>query len=329
MASFREIDYTVRPAKSVERKMMAEGYRKLELGWPLASYRYIGLGSVYFSDFTVFHQALGIADMLSIEREVQYQRRFEFNRPYACVDILFDQTSNVLDSISWDKRSLVWLDYDGKLDASVIADLRTVIQNVASGSLVSVSINVEADRPPHEIVDTELQDAWRLSEFENKVGSAALPAGIAGGDLRGKSYGRKCWEVLHLAVIDQLVKRNGRPDVRPESMMGNQVFHFRYADGVPMLTVGWLIYSVADASKAKLCSMTGGSFRNADLPLVIEAPKLTPKEIRHLNSLLPSGPPVSKPTIAAIVKETGIPEGDINKFAAVYRHYPHFSEVAL
>jgi len=287
------------------------------------------MGSIYFSDFLVFHQALGIDRMVSIEREIEHRKRFEFNRPYACVDIIFDEVSNVLDSIEWDSRCLVWLDYDGKLELSVIADLRQLVQNASSGSLISISVNVEADRPPSNIINVKEQDEWRLNEFEQKVGENLLPVGLSGADLRGKLYGKQCWEVLNSTVIDQLVKRNGRPGERPDSILSKQVFHFRYSDGVPMLTVGWLLYSSADSPKAEQCNMTGGIFRSDSTPFSIEAPKLTPKEIRHLNAHLPSGLPVSRATIKKITLDTGISEADIQKFAAVYRHYPQYCEVAL
>ncbi len=329
MASFREINYAVRPAKSVERKMMAEGYRRLELGWPLASYRYVGMGSVYFADFQLFHQALGIDDMISIEREEQYRPRFEFNRPFACVNIIFGEASTVLGSLTWDKRTLVWLDYDGKISSSVISDLKAVIQKAPSGSLVSLSINVEADRPPQDLDSGAEQDTWRLSEFEKAVGASSMPPELSGEELRGKKYPSACWQVLKNAVGDQLIKRNGRSDLRPDSMIAKQVFHFKYADGVPMLTVGWLLYSHDEAHKADLCAMSGSVFREAEDPFVIEAPKLTPKEIRHLNASLPSGPPIRPQTISELKRTTGITESDIAKFASVYRFYPQFSEVAL
>lgn len=329
MASFREINYAVRPAKSVERKIMAEGFRRLEMSWPLSTYRYIGMGSVYFADFQLFHQTLGIDDMVSIEREKQFETRFKFNLPFSCVKVKFGESSEILDTLTWEKRSLVWLDYDGKLEASVISDLQTVVQKVVSGSLVAVSVNVEADRAPAEIVGAEAINKWRLKEFEARIGETFIPAGLAGEDLRGKLFGSACWRVLSAAVAEQLVKRNGRADLRPDTMFNHQVFHFRYSDDAQMLTVGWLFRSHEDEEKTQRCAMTGSYFRDREVPCVIEAPKLTPKEIRHLNSRLPDGPPVEKAVTRQLEKTTGIGESDINKFAAVYRYYPQYGEVAL
>ena len=329
MASFREIDYSVRPAKSVERKMMAEAFRRLELGWPLSSYRYVGMGSVYFADFQLFHQSLGIHEMVSIERARGHETRFEFNRPFRCVQMAFGESSDVLNALNWDKRSIVWLDYDGQLNAAVIADVQTVVQKAASGSMIVVSVNAEPDYPPPEVTEAEAKDKWRLSEFETRVGKTSVPAGLKGDELRGKLFGGVCWRVLTAKVSEQLAKRNGRSDVRLDTMFANQVFHFRYADGASMLTVGWLIHSHEDQHLARRCNMQGSVFRDGSTPLQIEAPKFTPKEIRHLNAELPDGPPVAVETLARVREKTGIMEADLNKFASVYRYYPQYGEIVL
>ena len=308
---------------------MAEAFRRLELGWPLSTYRYIGMGSVYFSDFHLFHNSLGIHEMVSIEREKHYEKRFEFNRPFRCVKIEFGESSDVLNLLDWGQRSIVWLDYDGKLAPSVLSDLQTVAQKAASGSVVVVSINVEAGRPPHDLTTVEQQNAWRLKSFEDQTGSAFMPAGLEGDELRGKNYGSVCWRVLTAALTEQLTKRNGRSDVRPDTMFAKQIFHFRYSDGAPMLTVGWLLHSDGDSKLADSCGMSGAMFKSGDTPLVIEAPKLTPKEIRHLNACLPDGPPVSSTTIDKIHNTTGLGDADISKFASVYRYYPQYGEIVL
>ena len=65
--SFTKIDYRLRPAKAVERRMMAEAFLRLRPFGSVESYRYIGMGSVYFSDFLLFHGLCGFDPMSSLE----------------------------------------------------------------------------------------------------------------------------------------------------------------------------------------------------------------------------------------------------------------------
>ncbi len=58
--SYEKIHYGLRPAKNIERKMMCECFWRLSAFHPVHNYRYIGFGSVYFSDFLLFHKVLGI-----------------------------------------------------------------------------------------------------------------------------------------------------------------------------------------------------------------------------------------------------------------------------
>lgn len=331
MASFRQINYALRPAKSVERKMMVEAFRRLELGWPLATYRYIGMGSVYFADFQLVHQALGIDDMISMEREIGDKPRFEFNRPYRCVDIRYGECSELLETLPWEKPSIVWLDYDGKLSSSVISELKTAIQNVQSGSVVAVSVNVAVDQPDKDGFEVASErDDWRLQAFTDRVGMENVPLDTKGSELRGPKLAKICWEILSRAVLDQLAIRNGRNDLRPDTLKFQQIFHFRYEDGAQMLTVGWIIYTEADQHLADRCDFGTLPFTNsADRPVDIHAPKLTPKEIRHLNGSLPEVKPVIPETLSRLASQTGIPKTDIERFASIYRHYPQYVEIAL
>jgi hypothetical protein len=65
--SFRKIDYRLRPAKAVERRMMAESFLRLRPFGSVETYRYVGMGSVYFADFSLFHAVCGFETMVSIE----------------------------------------------------------------------------------------------------------------------------------------------------------------------------------------------------------------------------------------------------------------------
>ena len=57
--SYNAIDYRLRPAKHAERAMLVEAAARLRFS-DLQNYRYVGFGSIYFSDFEIFHKVLGI-----------------------------------------------------------------------------------------------------------------------------------------------------------------------------------------------------------------------------------------------------------------------------
>ncbi|RMG75351.1 MAG: hypothetical protein D6711_06830, partial [Chloroflexi bacterium] len=62
-SSSRKINYGLRPAKHIERKMLIEIFRRLSEFGSVESYRYIGFGALYFNDFYQFHKYLGIQNM--------------------------------------------------------------------------------------------------------------------------------------------------------------------------------------------------------------------------------------------------------------------------
>jgi hypothetical protein len=82
--SYETINYDLRPAKSIERKMMAEALQALTLFAPMKEYSYRGFGSPYFTDFSLVHRVLGIRNMESIEKDEYNKGRFVFNRPLGC-----------------------------------------------------------------------------------------------------------------------------------------------------------------------------------------------------------------------------------------------------
>ena len=75
--SYEEINYAIRPAKCIERKMLCEAFRKLSVFGDVKNYRYIGFGSPFFNDFYLFHKNLSINNMICIEKHEEDKERFE------------------------------------------------------------------------------------------------------------------------------------------------------------------------------------------------------------------------------------------------------------
>jgi len=300
------------------RKMLCEIIRRLEPFNRVETYRYVGFGSIYFADFHLFHQNLGISDMVSIEKDEVNKPRFEFNKPFRCVELRLGHSNSVLPQLNWDKRCVFWLDYDGKLDKSVLADLATVCSGAVSGSLLVVSVNVEPDRKPG--ATPQEQDEYRLKSFSEAVGIEKIPLGTTGAALRSGELAKVCRRVIQNEIVRELTDRNG-PLSDESKFHFQQVIHFVYADGAQMLTVGGILYEKRDQNLMQACECQQLPFvRTGEEFFTIKAPKLTQKEVRYLNAQLPRVPTdqLSLP---------GLPESDVHDYATIYRYYPSFSEV--
>jgi len=123
--SYLKVQYDLRPAKQVERRMLIDAFHMLAMAnFPIRDYQYTGFGSVYFVDFILFHKLLGIKRMVSVEHSEKVENRVKFNRPYAFVDIVIGSASELIPRLSPDLKHILWLDYDDVLSASHLADIR-------------------------------------------------------------------------------------------------------------------------------------------------------------------------------------------------------------
>lgn len=318
--SYRLINYALRPAKTVERKQICDLFRRLEHFGGIHSYRYIGFGSIYFTDFQLFHQALGVSDMISIEKETDHEPRFAFNKPYRCVDLKMGHSNVVLPTLDWGKRCVVWLDYDGKLDESVLADIATIVAKAQSGTIWITSLNAKPERKPG--ATPEVQDAFRLQRLKENVGENNVPPGLTGAHLRAGSIEKVYRRILLSEVAKGLSDRNG-PLTSSKKMRFQQLINLSYSDDAQMMTIGGILYEESDQAVMEKCAFSELHFyRDGDDPCVIRAPKLTQKEIRCVNALLPKVPAV--PLVLP-----GVPVSDLEDYAMIYRHYPSFVESFL
>jgi len=64
--SYEKVNYQLRFKKQIERKIIIETLHYLHC-IPIEKYHYLGLGSVYFADFILFHKYLHIKKMTSID----------------------------------------------------------------------------------------------------------------------------------------------------------------------------------------------------------------------------------------------------------------------
>ncbi len=314
MASFESVNYTIRPNKNIERKLIFEALRLLDGSIPLRGYRYVGLGSLWFVDFILAHRYLSISDMVCIEYETTAER-VEFNKPYDCIEVRRGITTDVIPSIDFKSQpSLIWLDYDTGLEGPIFQDIELIASSAKVGTISLVTVNAHRDRLPDKDADGRSLDkeaALRLT-FGNLV-----PAELPHGALTRDGYPRLLAQML-LAHMDNCIHRSGR---------GNRflpMFNFYYRDGAPMITVGGIIVDGLHEHAYRKSGVEILGWVTSEKQISIQAPPLTVKEKVMFDRLLPR---MNPPTAA----ELGFPldEEHIAAYHRYYRHYPLFGEFQL
>lgn len=323
MPSFRAIDYRVRPNKSAERRMLNETFRRLAFFYPVENYRYIGFGSTTFSDFILFHKILNIKDMISIEKREDYRDRFEFNKPYSCIEMKYGKSNDILPELTWSKPTIAWLDYDDPLTEAVLNDVAIVSAKAISGSVLIVTVNANRSKQSknknYEEIEKEL-----FEKFKKQIGYETLPPDIKATDLQDDtSMAKTCQKIILDTIKKNLRDRNGllKPE---ENMTFHSLFNIIYSDNAQMLTVGGIIHSANHADLLKQCEFEKLEFvseENQEL-YNIRIPIITPRERHYLNQRLPHG------TYEDAMK-IGLKEDEILDFARLYRYAPTYAEVEL
>ena len=308
-ASFEKINYSIRPGKATQRRMLVEAVGRLAPLYPLHEYQYIGFGSTFFLDFKMIHRQYGLSQLVSIEKEQAKQRRFDFNKPYSCVRMFYGTAAQFLESqrMRWNRPTIMWLDYDYRLSHSVLADIDRVVEKVKPGSLLLVT--VDADPPPGRRMRVELgaELEWdRLIEF-------------VGGKLRSLGGGGLA-DAYHRYATDEINAklRRARPECKWE-----QLFNFRYDDGSRMYTFGGLVVDSEVDRRVGNCRFDElDYYRPGNESFTIKVPNLTSAEVHRLAQSMPKPSKVKREALTKLA----IDETDIDNYELLYRYLPQFVE---
>lgn len=332
--SFEKINYSLRPNKGIERKMMCEAFGRLSLLDQLNNYKYIGMGSPYFADFILFHKNLGINDLISIEKEETKKSRFEFNKPYSCINIKYGNSSTVLPNLELEKKkSIVWLDYDDKISDFMFSDIDTFFANALPGSLFLLSLNVEGSfmsqkQDRDEKVTSEKE--FRFNDLIGRIGRDRLPNEFLNENFNTKNLTRVSFEMIKRQIDTTLITRNLSLQSK---IKYKQLFNFIYKDNAAILTIGGVIHDETQESVIKKMSFSSLDFvREGDESYKINAPNLTFREIKALDKALPDKDNVEfdKGQFKnELLQKIPIIPTDIQSYAKVYRYYPNFAEALI
>lgn len=318
-----KINYSVRPAKSIERKMMKDIFARLFVFEELAEYQYIGFGSKYFTDFILFHRALGFRNMISIECDSRNTQRYEFNKPYEFIQMHFGYSYDVIPKLSYKSRSIIWLDYDYAFNQEMLSDLIFLVENLSSGSMLNLSFSSEV--PNFEDLKRNyphISKNYYKRYFENIFGDIGIDL-----DDRGWNKNHRFTNFLNQKIYSRLL---AAIDVRNSDLQNSekfnleQIFYFSYADGIPMTTIGWIVFKENERHKFDSLNLNKFNYyaSQVDQPYIIGNCPLTMKEIHLLMSKMPLNQTDDLPIDSSI-----IPETMQRDFAQNYQYFPSFHEV--
>jgi hypothetical protein len=221
---------------------------------------------------------------------------------------------DILPTLDWPRRAIVWLDYDKPLDAGKLGDIALVTANAKSGSVLLVTVDAE----PGESSQTDAVNK-RLEDLKNLVGENKVPTSIEAKHLSKWGLAKACREIIHNEILQTLDARCApfSSDARIEY---DQIFNFHYADGRhKMLTVGGVFLDGKDRGKVSVRKHFEdlNFIRFDDTAYQIETPVLTLREMHYLDKRLPR----------SVTSPKWLPDDHYKRYREIYRYYPNFTEV--
>lgn len=310
-ASYAYLNYALRPAKHIERRMIFESLRRLDRLSNVTHYRYVGFASPFFVDFRLAHRELGLELMTNIEREVADQQRFEFNRPFGFIDLKWGESQEVLEELEWNERTILWLDFDKPLSVDQIATVQVALGLVPSGSVILVTTCAEPERPLDQRIEIMQRSLGDYMPFD-----LTEPEHLGGWDTAS----------LYRSILKDAISRE--LDIRNEGVPAQaqlnyrQWYNFHYKDGARMLTTGGIVFDAGLGAQVDGMGMTDFPYvQQTDNAYEIAPPNLTIREMAHLESQFPCE-----------VEHAGLPflaGVDIEKHQELYRYSPRFADVDI
>ncbi|MFH6936346.1 O-methyltransferase [Flavobacterium sp. FlaQc-30] len=311
MNSPKHLNYETRPAKFTERKMLLSSFLRL-CNFFKGEYQYIGFGGLSFTDFKLFHKELHINDMSSIEAGLEIEK-VKFNSPYSFINIFHELSSEALTKIDLNKKTLVWLDYDGTLDNYMFEDLAILFNRLPVGSIYLMSCN-------KELKSAETGYIYTVEQFQEKF-DGLVPFGIKDQNFSG-SEDHKTIKKIFTNLIRKTVKNR---NLIGENIYFHQLYNIIYQEnrGARMFTFGGVLTS--NETKFDDLNLSDFDFiSNDDTVYKINLPNLTTKEIDLINLHLSN---IEEAETLAKTKIVTISE--INKYKAIYKYLPNFYDVRL
>ena len=321
--SFKRIDYSIRWNKKIERKAIFERIQRSEIV-SSNSHRYVGLGSIWFSDFVIAHRMFSLEDMVSFEYPENCSRA-EANVPYACIKLIPGDCNDKLiemDAAWWSKPLLIWLDYDGIAENEVLKTLEEILQRSLKGSILIVTVNAVRDSYRPNIDATKKRACETLNELfgdsaQQTVGEEDFTVAAFPGALSQSMLNRMS-EVLRLSARG----------ISNDQLSFLPLFKFAHKDNAQMITVGGAIVD-GELKSTSLKKLKWESAEIEQQPALetINIEPLTLREKIALDKLMPHVVGPADLIRKARDAKLQLDAEQLNAYSRYYRHFPIFAEM--
>lgn len=271
MSSKIPFSYELRPAKQIERKLIIETLNELRmLNYPISKYRYIGMPSITYYDFILFHKYLYIEDMIWFESR-DIPKRMDFNKPYDFIKIKNGNFSlTYKPSHFTQKKCILWLDYEKTLSKEWLDDIGDITSNYLK--LWSIIIVTSPVRYPDDDVTKQVKFNAKLEEFGNFL--IYWPDVPNINHVSSKNLFLIIYRAIRAKIHDSWLRRTDNCRMLP-------LFNITYNDGgCEMFSAGFIIDDAEKILTAKkfFSDRNFPTFKDVDIGYNIEIPTLTHKE---------------------------------------------------
>ena len=324
--SFEKINYIFRPKKQIERKILIELFQKIQnsLNINISKYQYIGLGSIYYYDFILFHKYLNIRDMVSLDDKENYNR-FEFNKPFDFITFKSMSTTNFLLNDDLDRKSFIWFDYDSSLirckrkkDEFLFLSTKTIFEDIQIITKKSKDLDLFVLTVNIKIQDT-LFDSPRfkqafIDEYDEYLSD------------QYKKVNKITFEKYPL-IIQNIIINIFSNNEQFHPVKFRKLFSFIYQDGAPMYTIGGIF---SEGNPLSNLAKEDNFFETDENKIVdIDVPLLTYCEKMKLDkNILKIEKNLDSLDKEKIIKMLGfeMEPSDLRTYLDYYRYYPQYYE---
>lgn len=333
----RKINYSLRPQKAMERRMLCDLLKMLNPTFEISKYSYVGMGAKYFTDFLLFHRELGISQMTSIEADKDNRKKYDFNIPLKCIDMYYGMVQEYIDAYEDDGiPKLFWMDYDYSINQSMLDDCKKLVNKLKSGDIFFVSFNstILNRRKSETLKEHYAAVEKKFKKIKEGLGDYAPTREITLLELADNLKRDTVFvEVIRNMVETQLQTRNEGG----ENLSLFQLACFSYADGADMVTWGGMVVDNDDEKKLRellkgnslpffekviLSDERIGVMSENIEPYDLRIPLLTYREFMALQKEFPTDE-VSKIDVA------GFNESELKQLSRLYRYYSPYMEAVM